>query len=46
MSSGSTLASNSDRERPQRRRMLRTWAYICAAGLAVEIAALLVFVVL
>jgi len=30
---------------PERRRMLRTWAYVCAAALAVEIVALLVFVV-
>ena len=31
---------------PQRRRMLLTWAYVCAALLAVEIAALLILVVL
>jgi hypothetical protein len=31
---------------PERRRMLRTWAFVCAAALAVEIAAaILVFVV-
>jgi hypothetical protein len=30
---------------PERRRMLRTWAYVCAVALAVEIVALLVFVV-
>jgi Domain of unknown function (DUF1707) len=30
---------------PQRRRMLLTWAYVCAALLAVEIAALLILVV-
>jgi Domain of unknown function (DUF1707) len=29
---------------PERRRMLRTWAYVCAAVLAVEIVALIVFV--
>lgn len=31
---------------PERRRMLRTWAYVCAALLAVEIVALTVFVIL
>ncbi len=30
---------------PQRRRMLQTWAYVCAALFAVEIVAVLVFVV-
>jgi hypothetical protein len=30
---------------PERRRMLRTWACVCAAVLAVEIVAILVFVV-
>ncbi len=30
---------------PQRRRMLHTWAYVCAAVLAVEIVAVLLFVV-
>jgi hypothetical protein len=30
---------------PERRRMLRTWAYVCAAVLAVEIVALVLFVV-
>jgi hypothetical protein len=31
---------------PERRRMLRAWAWVCAAVLAVEVAALIVFVVL
>ena len=31
---------------PDRRRMLTTWAYVCAAVLAVEIVAIIVFVVL
>ena len=31
---------------PERRRMLRTWAYVCAALLAVEIVAVIVLVVL
>jgi hypothetical protein len=30
---------------PQRRRMLQAWAYVCAALFAVEIVAVLVFVV-
>jgi Domain of unknown function (DUF1707) len=31
---------------PERRRLLRTWASVCAAVLAVEIVALVVFVIL
>ncbi len=34
-----------DERLPERRRMLLTWAYVCAAVLAVEIVAILVFVV-
>jgi hypothetical protein len=33
-----------DERQPQRRRMLQTWAYACAAVLAIEIVAVLVFV--